>query len=71
MTRGQAAPRAGGATVRLDAEGRVTINRLLDRTSDITISEDAHGPAGARRYTYLPTYFLRGLTSLDLELEPA
>ena len=32
------------------AEGRVTINRLLDRTSNITISEDAHGPAGDRRY---------------------
>ena len=30
------------------AEGRVTINRFLDRTSDITISEEHHGPAGAR-----------------------
>jgi cytochrome P450 len=50
------------------AEGRVTINRMLDRTSSITISDAAHGPAGARRYGYLPTYFLRGLTSLDLEL---
>jgi cytochrome P450 len=49
------------------AEGRVTINRLLDRTSSITIAEDAHGPAGARRYEYLPTYFLRGLASLQLE----
>ena len=36
------------------AEGRVTINRLLDRTSNITISEDAHGPAGARRYDVPP-----------------
>jgi cytochrome P450 len=53
------------------AEGRVTVNRLLDRTADITISEDAHGPAGARRYGYLPTYFLRGLTSLELAIEPA
>ena len=52
------------------AEGRVTINRLLDRTTGITISEDAHGPAGARRYEYLPTYFLRGLSSLHLELTP-
>jgi cytochrome P450 len=48
------------------AEGRVTINRLLDRTSSITIAEDAHGPPGARRYEYLPTYFLRGLASLRL-----
>ena len=51
------------------AEGRVTINQLLDRTSNITISEAAHGPADARRYDYLPTYFLRGLASLDLELD--
>ena len=53
------------------AEGRVTINRLLDRTSSIAISEAAHGPADARRYEYLPTYFLRGLASLELELTPA
>lgn len=53
------------------AEGRVTIDRILDRTSSITISEKAHGPADDRHYRYLPTYFLRGLTSLDLELTPA
>jgi cytochrome P450 len=53
------------------AEGRVTVNQLLDRTSDIRISEDAHGPAGGRRYTYLPTYFLRGLAELHVELDPA
>jgi cytochrome P450 family 150 subfamily A5 len=49
------------------AEGQVTINRLLDRTSGIRISEEAHGPAGARHYEYLPTYFLRGLVQLHLE----
>ena len=53
------------------AEGRVTINRLLDRTSDITIAEAAHGPSDARRYTYLPTYFLRGLESLEIEFVAA
>ncbi len=53
------------------AEGRVTINRILDRTSDIGISEAAHGPAGARRYGFLPTFFLRGLDSLTLELTPS
>ena len=36
------------------AEGRVTINRLLDRTSNIAISEEAHGPADARRYDVPP-----------------
>jgi cytochrome P450 len=53
------------------AEGRVTINRLLDRTAAITVSETEHGPPGARRYEYLPTYFLRGLNNLHLELKSA
>jgi cytochrome P450 family 150 subfamily A5 len=53
------------------AEGRVTINRILDRTSDIRISEAAHGPPDARRFAYLPTYFLRGLTELTIEFDPA
>jgi cytochrome P450 len=53
------------------AEGRVTINRLLDMTSDITVSDAAHGPEGARRYEYLPTYLLRGLKSLHLEFAAA
>jgi cytochrome P450 len=53
------------------AEGRVTINRVLDLTSSITVSQDAHGPADARRWDYLPTYFLRGLERLELELTPA
>jgi cytochrome P450 len=49
------------------AEARVTLERFLDRVSDIRISESEHGPAGARRYDYIPTYFLQGLTSLHLE----
>ncbi|TMM17810.1 MAG: cytochrome P450, partial [Actinobacteria bacterium] len=52
------------------AEGRVTVNRLLDCTADIQISEAAHGPVGTRRYEYLPTYLFRGLTNLHLELTP-
>ena len=53
------------------AEGRVTINRLLDLTSTFSIDEGAHGPADARRWDYLPTYFLRGLAHLQLDLVPA
>ena len=53
------------------AEGRVTLNQILDLTSNVAISEATHGPACDRRYSYLPTYFLRGLTALGLELEPA
>ena len=47
------------------------LERLLDRTTDIRISEDRHGPADARRYTYVPTYILRGLTELHLEFTVA
>ena len=50
------------------AEARIAIERLLDRTSDIAISEREHGPAGARRYRYIRTFILRGLTQLHLEL---
>ena len=53
------------------AEGRVTLNRFLDRTSAIGISEAHHGPPDARRWEYLPTFFLRGLQRLHLELAPA
>ena len=49
----------------------MTLNRFLDRTTDITISEEQHGPAGARRYEYLPTFFLRGLRQLHLDFTPA
>jgi cytochrome P450 family 150 subfamily A5 len=53
------------------AEARVSLERLLDRTTDIRISEAAHGPAGRRSYEYVPTYLLRGLARLHLELTPA
>ncbi|HUH68927.1 MAG TPA: cytochrome P450 [Mycobacterium sp.] len=53
------------------AETRVAIERLLDRTSEIRINERFHGPANDRRYQYVPTYILRGLTELHLEFMPA
>jgi cytochrome P450 len=51
------------------AEAVVALNRMFDRTSDIRISEKVHGPAGARRYSYLPTFILRGLTHINLEFD--
>jgi cytochrome P450 len=59
----------GGPLARL--ETRVSIERLLNRTSQISISEEHHGPADARNYRYMPTYILRGLTKLYLDLTPA
>ncbi|MGO9872814.1 MAG: cytochrome P450 [Acidimicrobiia bacterium] len=52
------------------AEARVSLERLLDRMSDITIAAGEHGPVGARRYAYSPTYMLRGLESLHLDFTP-
>jgi cytochrome P450 len=49
------------------SEARISIERILDRMTDITISESEHGPADARRYEYAPTYILRGLNRLHLE----
>lgn len=53
------------------SETRITVERFLDRMSDIRISEDKHGPADARRYDYEPTYLLRGLSALHLEFTRA
>jgi cytochrome P450 len=52
-------------------EGQITVNRLLDRTRDIVISEAKHGPPGDRKYRYAPTFLLRGLTELHIEFIPA
>jgi cytochrome P450 len=59
----------GGPLAR--AEARVSIERLLDRLEDITISEEHHGPPGDRRYAYAPTFILRGLQKLHLDFTPA
>ncbi len=48
------------------AEGRISLERILDRMMDITISEEHHGPAGDRRYTYEPTFIMRGLSELHI-----
>ncbi|MBX6388033.1 MAG: cytochrome P450 [Frankia sp.] len=49
------------------AEAVVSLTRLLERTSNFWIDEEKHGPAGHRRYRYLPTFMLRGLTRLHVE----
>ena len=59
----------GGPLARV--EGRVSIERILDRMADITIDEAQHGPADERRYNYEPTYILRGLSELHLNFTTA
>ncbi|OBI79875.1 cytochrome P450 [Mycobacterium sp. 1245805.9] len=52
------------------AEGRISLNRILHRMSDITVLEERHGPPDARRYSYEPTWQMRGLTELHLGFSP-
>lgn len=51
------------------AEARVSLERMLERTTDIRISDAEHGPNGERRFEYTPMYLLRGLERLHLELD--
>lgn len=51
-------------------ESRVAIERLLARTERFDISQEHHGPAGARHYSYEPTYTFRSLSDLHIEYTP-
>jgi cytochrome P450 len=50
-------------------EARIAIERLLARTANLRISENHHGPAGARRFRFEPTYTFRSLAELHVEFE--
>lgn len=52
-------------------EARIAIERILSRTAQMRISEEHHGPAGARRFNFEPTYTFRSLADLYIEFEPA
>jgi cytochrome P450 len=58
----------GGPLARV--EGRVSLERILDRMHNIRVSEEHHGPDGDRHFHYEPTWILRGLTKLHLEFDP-
>ena len=53
------------------AEGRISLERILDRMKDIAISSEHHGPADDRRYAYEPTFIMRGLSELHITFTPA
>jgi cytochrome P450 len=50
-------------------EVRVLLEQLLAQTSDLRISAEHHGPDG-RDLQYEPTYIIRGLERLNVELDP-
>lgn len=58
----------GASLARL--EGRISIARILDRMTDITVDEGKHGPAHNRTYSYEPTFMLRGVTELHITYTP-
>ncbi len=53
------------------AEVRVLFDRFFEHTSNMTISQAQHGQTGSRRLDYEPSYIVRGLTKLHVELSPA
>jgi cytochrome P450 len=52
------------------AEVAIILERFLATTSQIKLSEAKHGAAGSRRLDYEPSYIIRGLTQMHLELAP-
>ena len=53
------------------AEARVSIERILDRTTQHPHLRDAcTARRSTRRYRYVPTFILRGLTDLTIEFDP-
>lgn len=58
----------GGPLARV--EGRVSIDRILQRMRDIRLSEEHHGPPSDRHFSYEPTWVLRGLHKLHIEYTP-
>ena len=52
------------------AEVRVLFDRLFEHTGTMAISAGQHGPSGNRQLDYEPSYIVRGLTRLHVDLAP-
>lgn len=52
-------------------ESRVAIERLLARTTHFDLSEEHHGPPGARTFRFEPTFSFRSLADLHITFSPA
>jgi cytochrome P450 len=60
---------AGAPLARVEV--RVILEKLLQYTSDIDLDPVIHGPRGARKLTFEPSFIIRGLAELHLKLTPA
>lgn len=58
---------AGAPLARLEV--RAILERFLEHTSHIKLSEEHHGKVGNRRLTFEPSYVIRGLSELHVEFE--
>jgi hypothetical protein len=50
------------------AEVRVMLDRLLDKTSSFALSQAHHGTPATRKLDYEPSYIIRGLEHLYVDL---
>lgn len=60
---------AGAPLARVEV--RVILEKLLAYTSDIDLDPEIHGPRGARKLDFEPSFIIRGLSALHLKLTPA
>lgn len=52
------------------AEAKAALERLLARTAEFRVNEEMHGPPGARRHEFAPSYMFRVRSALHLEFSP-
>ncbi len=53
------------------AEVKILLERFFQHTADISLSEEKHGPRGDRTLEYEPSFIIRGLANLHVDLKPA
>ena len=59
----------GGPLARVEI--RVILEKFFEQTAGIALSDSHHGPAGNRTIDYEPSFIIRGLEKLYVDLEPA
>ncbi len=60
---------AGAPLARVEV--RVILEKFLQHTANIDLNEAVHGPRGARKLDYEPSFIIRGLANLQVTFKPA